>query len=71
MSRISRLGLLLVLVAGAAHAATGYWTGRQELVQTVTNRMAWRCEYEFMSKTYWVMFPQTPTFRCPSTIELQ
>lgn len=71
MSRVYSIGLALVLVSSAAHAATAYWTGRQEMVQTVTNQMAWRCEYEYMSKTYWVMFPQSPTFRCPATVQLQ
>ncbi len=64
-----RIALLLVLLAatGSAYAATAFWTGRQEQVQTVTYQMAWKCEYNYAGQTFWQVFQGS----CPSSIEVQ
>lgn len=56
-------------LAFSAHAlaATAYWTGRQEMVQTVTYQTAWRCEYRYAGNSFWAMFNGS----CPSSIEVQ
>lgn len=61
-----------VLVAGlaaaaSAYAATAFWTGQQQQVQTVTGTYAWNCEYNYAGQTFWKVF----TGSCPPSIEIQ
>jgi hypothetical protein len=56
-----------LLVSSYALAATAYWTGRQEQVVTVTQQIAWNCEYDYAGQRFWRVF-QTA---CPSSIEVQ
>jgi hypothetical protein len=58
------LGLLLV--ASSAYAATAFFTGKQEQVQTVTGQMAWRCEYNYNGRMIYEIFQTS----CPSSIEV-
>lgn len=67
-----RLSAWIVLAAGIlsaapAFAATATWTGRQEMVQTVTFKMAWRCEYNYNGQMIYQIFETS----CPSSIEVQ
>ncbi len=68
MKRICRAVFALgLLVAAPAYAATAYWTGKQEQVQTVTYQMAWRCEYNFNGQLLYFVFQTS----CPSSVEVQ
>jgi hypothetical protein len=55
------------LVAAPAYAATAFFTGRQEMVQTVTYQQAWRCEYNYNGQMIYEIFQTS----CPSSIEVQ
>jgi hypothetical protein len=55
-----------MLMASPAFAATAYWTGRQEMVQTVTYRTAWNCEYNYAGQVFWRVFEGS----CPSSVEV-
>jgi len=48
MLRSAAAILVVALCAGPASAATAYWTGRSEQVQTVTYKWVWRCEYNYI-----------------------
>jgi hypothetical protein len=58
--------LALMLVAAPAVAALAFWTGRQEMVQTVTYQMAWNCEYNYNGQLFWRVFQGS----CPSQVEV-
>lgn len=55
------------LLTTQAFAATAIWTGRQEMVTTVTYQTAWKCEYNYAGSVFWRVF----TGSCPSTVEVQ
>ena len=68
----SMIGVVACAVVGAllafpAYAATAYWTGKQEPVQTVTYQQAWRCEYNYNGQMIYEIFMTS----CPSSIEVQ
>lgn len=50
-----------------AWCATAFFTGRQEMVQTVTFQMAWKCEYNYAGQTFWRVFKTS----CPSSVEVE
>lgn len=56
-----------LLSAAQAQAATAFWTGKQVQVQTVTYKMAWKCEYNYLGKTFWFIYENS----CPSSVEVQ
>ncbi|WP_426110994.1 hypothetical protein [Massilia sp. PWRC2] len=58
---------MLAAVACPALAATANWTGRQEMVQTVTYQSAWNCQYMYGGQTFWRVFKTS----CPSSVEVQ
>lgn len=58
----------VLLVALPCFAATAMWTGRAEMVTTVTYQQAWRCEYRYQGTIFYRLFP---TMSCPSFIEVQ
>jgi ABC-type glycerol-3-phosphate transport system substrate-binding protein len=67
-----RISFVLAIVAGmafatSAYAATAFFTGHQEQVQTVTFKMAWRCEYLYNGQKIYQIFEGS----CPSSIEVQ
>ena len=66
---MKRIGLLLVtlLVSSHAIAATAFFTGRQEMVQTVTYKMVWRCQYNYNGQLFWRLFEMS----CPASVEVQ
>jgi len=53
--------------ATSAYAATAYWTGRSEMVQTVTFKMAWKCEYQYNGQMLYFIFEG----RCPPSVQVQ
>jgi len=59
--------IIFSTVVVSAHAATAFWTGRQEQVQTVTYQMAWNCEYNYAGQTFWRVFKNS----CPSSVEVE
>ena len=61
------IGLALAIAASQALAATAFWTGRQEMVQTVTYQSAWNCQYNYAGQTFWRVFKTS----CPSSVEVQ
>lgn len=61
------VGLILVAAVAPALAATAFFTGRQEQVQTVTYQYAWRCEYNYAGQTFWKIFKNS----CPSSVEVE
>jgi len=68
----TRISVVLATVVGlafatSAYAATAYFTGHQEMVQTVTFKMAWKCEYLYNGQKIYQIFEGS----CPSSIEVQ
>lgn len=60
------LAIALLVVAGPALAATAYWTGRQEIAQSVTGMVVWNCEYNYAGRTFWRAFQGS----CPTSVEV-
>jgi len=59
--------LVVIAVAAPAYAATAFWTGRQEQVQTVTYKWMWKCEYNYAGQKFW----QIHEGSCPSSVEVE
>ncbi len=59
--------LLALLACSQAHANTAIWTGRSEMVQTVTYQWVWRCEYNYNGQRFWRLFQNS----CPASIQVQ
>jgi hypothetical protein len=59
--------IISAATAGVAEAAVrAMWTGRHEMVQTVTYRMAWNCQYMANGQTFWMVFDKF----CPSSVDV-
>jgi hypothetical protein len=60
---------LVVLLACStqATAASAFFTGRQEQVQTVTYRWVWRCQYNYNGQLFWRLFETS----CPYSVQVQ
>lgn len=61
------IALILVLLSSQSYGAMAFWTGRQQMTQTVTYQYVYKCEYNYASQTFWQLFKGY----CPSSIELQ
>ena len=61
------IGIALLSVFVPAFAATAFFTGRSQIVQTVTYQTGWNCEYRYAGRTFW----QTFVGSCPSSVEVQ
>lgn len=61
------VAVCLALAAAQAFAATAFFTGRQEMVTTVTYQQAWRCQYNYNGQLFWRIFQGS----CPANIEVQ
>lgn len=59
--------LLAAMCPGQVMAGSAYWTGRSEMVQTVTYRMAWRCEYNYNGRVFAQVFESS----CPSSVNVE
>jgi hypothetical protein len=57
----------LILISSNAWAATAIFTGNAEMIQTVTGRSGWNCEYYYAGHTFWMTF----TTYCPHSVEIQ
>jgi hypothetical protein len=58
---------LAFCVAGTqAIAATAYWTGEQQMVQTVTFQTAWRCTYNYNGQYIYQLHQGS----CPQSIQV-
>ena len=67
MMKILAAVLISVATVGAAEAAVrAAWTGRHEMVQTVTGRMAWNCEYMANGQRFWMVLDKY----CPSSVDV-
>jgi hypothetical protein len=55
-----------MLLSAQALAASAFWTGRSQQIQTVTYQMAWNCEYNYNGQIFWRVFKNS----CPSTVEV-
>ena len=66
---MKKTGFVLVAVffAANAYAATAYFTGQMEMVQSVTGRMVWNCQYQYAGQYFWRAFSGT----CPSSVQVQ
>lgn len=63
---------MLLVIAGIAIstqaiAALDFFTGRQEMVTTVTYQQAWRCEYNYNGQMFYFIFQGS----CPSSVQVQ
>ncbi len=58
----------VLLSASVAYAATGFFTGNQETITTITGKMGIRCEYNAMGQTFWRTFRG---FNCPMSVEVE
>lgn len=54
----------LSLAALPAMAATAYFTGRKQQVQTASHEVTWQCQYNNGGKTFWRTFAGT----CPAQV---
>ncbi len=63
---MKKLLLVLVLASMPAYGATAFFTGKQERVTTVTNKVAWKCQYEYNGTRFWKIFRSA----CPSSVEV-
>lgn len=64
----SAIALVATLLASASvFAATAFWTGRSEMVTTVTYQQAWKCEYMYAGQKFWRVFRNS----CPSSVEVE
>jgi len=59
--------LAALLLAAPAFAGLAVFTGRQEMVQTVTYKMVWRCWYNHNG----TVFSQLFEHGCPSSVNVQ
>ena len=59
--------LATLVVSTYAMAASAFFTGRQEMVQTVTFKMVWRCQYNYNGQLFWRLFESS----CPSSVEVE
>ena len=57
----------VALASTSALAATAFWTGRSEMVTTVTYQQAWKCEYMYAGQKFWRVFKNS----CPSSVEVE
>jgi hypothetical protein len=67
MKRFIAAVIFMLLASSSASAATAIWTGRSEQVQTVTYKIVWRCEYNYLGHTFWRLFENF----CPPNIQVQ
>lgn len=58
---------IAALLAESAWAAQAFFTGRMQMVQTVTGQSAWNCEYNYAGHTFWRTFIGS----CPYSIDVQ
>lgn len=47
--------------------AIATWTGRQNMIQTVTYQQAWNCEYRYAGQLFWQVHSST----CPSSVNVR
>ena len=59
--------IAVALAATTAQAAIAVFTGRQEMVTTVTYQQAWKCEYNYAGQFFWRIYQNS----CPSSVEVQ
>lgn len=59
--------LALIFASANAYAAQAFFTGQMHMVRTVTNQMAWECQYNYAGQTFWRTFMGS----CPPTVEVQ
>ena len=68
MRKVIALILALALASPAiAYPVQAVWTGRAVMVQTVTYRWMWECEYMVYGRRIYLLFEGT----CPSTTLVQ
>ena len=65
--KIWMIAIAVALAATAAQAATAFFTGRQEMVTTVTYQQAWNCQYNYAGQIFWRVYQNS----CPSSVEVQ
>lgn len=58
--------ILAAVAAFNAYAAMAFFTGRQEMVQTVTGRMVWKCQYNYNGQLFWRLFEGV----CPASVDV-
>jgi hypothetical protein len=54
-------------LATPSNFATAQWTGRSKMVQTVTYKWVWSCEYNYFGNKFWRLFETG----CASSVEVQ
>lgn len=59
--------MALLVFSNSSFSATAVWTGRSEMVQTVTYKWVWRCEYTYAGRNFWFLFESS----CPSSVQVQ
>ncbi len=60
--------VVLLSLSTSANAAIALWTGRSEIVRTVTLQMGVNCEYRYINTIFWVTFTG---YQCPNTVQIQ
>lgn len=58
---------MMLAICSNAFAATAFFTGNQEMVQSVTGQYVWNCQYSYAGRLFWRAFAGT----CPSQIEVE
>jgi hypothetical protein len=66
MKKLLSIILLTFVTTVYAFPITAYFTGRQEMVTTVTHEVMWECYYTYSGHQYTRLFKNS----CPHTIEV-
>jgi len=61
------IAIALLTLSLNANAATAYWTGQMQYVQTVTYSQGVNCQYNLHGQTFWRTFISS---FCPSSVEV-
>lgn len=61
------LACMFLFASNALMASSAYWTGKSEMVRTVTYKMAWKCEYNYNGRIFTELFESG----CPSSVTVE
>ena len=66
MKKIILALIIGVTISSSAYAATAFWTGQVEYVQSVTGQPVANCKYQYAGNYFWRAFQGF----CPSSVEV-
>ena len=66
MKKIIIALIIGLTLSGTANAATAFWTGQMNYVQSVTGMYVMNCQYMYAGNIFWRAFSGS----CPSSIQV-